>query len=521
MLIYNLNEDGKSYTVTGESDSSVSRIVVPDMYNGLPVTKIYGDFSECENVKEFVVGNNVENTGEGTFNLPSLERIYFGRKVNTVYGPMTLADKLTDIYFDGTEEEWENVNLVFIDDSISVIFNAKKHFGILGKAGILSLGEDRIFPYTHWDCIKGKPESTDAKKIYYDNSISGLESTDVKDAIDELNAKHFDVTALESWPDLLYLVRSGRAKDFIKVGDQFVSRKGNAELVWDVIGIDADTPVNEKNKHSLTLQLRDCYTNMPFSVPEASFFTAAGLKAGQYYIKMNNYSSAPVYYAFTLSEPLPSGGLIRISQNIVYLYASRNTASYTSFSVDSSSASEDDMTGTRLNQENYHTHTEMGTTNYMESDVRKWLNSEEDNWWNKSNDRSLAPIDFLSVPGFCKGMEEDFLNAVNPVRKKTVLVDGSEIVTEDKFFLLSDEEVYASGDGAYEYYKENSSFTYPNKGRDSIRIKLLDSEPRHWWLRTPAAGDGGLIRVLTDGTVGEVRFYKVLAYGMAPACCIC
>ncbi len=521
MLIYKLNEDGKSYTVTGESDVSVSRIVIPDTYNGLPVTKIYGSFFECENLEEIVVGNNVENTGEGTFDLPSLERIYFGRKVKTIYGPMTTAEKLTDIYFSGTEEEWGNINFVFIDDSISVIYNAKKHFGFLGKTGILSLGEEKIFPYTHWDCVKGKPESIDSKKVMYDNSTSGLLSTDVKNAIDELNAKHFDVTALESWTDLLHLVRSGRAKDFINVGDQFVSWKGDTELAWDVIGIDADTPSDNDKKHSLTLQLRKCYIQMPYAAPEASYFTAKELKAGQYYIRMKNYASDSRFFAFTLKEDLPAGGLVRISSNTVYVYKSRMENYYDSYYVDSFSTSDYNMPGTFLDQENYCIHAEMGMLNYMHSDVRNWLNSEEDDWWYHKNDLSLAPVDYLSVPGFCKDMDEDFLNAVNPVRKKTVLWDGSEIVTEDKFFLLSAEEVYAAEGNAYEYYKANSSLSAPGAGADSIRVKKLGSVPNTWWLRTPAEADKGIKKVYLTGTVTDTKATDIVAFGIAPACCIC
>lgn len=521
MLVYDLNSDGASYSVIGEDDLSVTRIEIPDTYNSLPVTEVSAYFGDCENLKEIVVGHNVTKTDLDVFNIPSLEKIYFGRGIRLVYGSMADTVNLTDVYYSGTAEKWENVRVLFFDDTGTVMENATMHFGVLGKAAVLTSEEEKIFPYTHWNCIKEKPETIDSRKVLYDNSTSGLSADTVKKAIDELNAKNFDVTALDSWTDLLHLVRSGRAKEFVNVGDQFVSLKDGEELVWDVIGIDADVPVNEENKHSLTLQLRDCYANMPYSVPEASHFTAAALQPGQYYIKMKNYSSDPVYYGFTLNETLPMGGLIRISENTVYLYKSRKTESHSSFAVDSVSTSAEDMTGTYLKQENYHIHTEMGTLNYGESDIRKWMNSEEADWWDFANDRSLAPVDYLSIPGFCNGMDEDFLNAVNPVRKKTVLADGSEIVTEDKFFLLSDEEVYASGDGAYEYYKENSSLTEAGVYKDAARIKNFESNPRHWWLRNPASGDGGLMRVLTDGGVGSLRFAKILAYGIAPACCIC
>ena len=163
----------------------------------------------------------------------------------------------------------------------------------------------------------------------------------------------------------------------------------------------------------------------------------------------------------------------------------------------------------------------MGATNYKVSDIRKWLNSAEDNWWSYSSDWSLASSEYSTVSGFCKDMDEDFLNAVNPVVKRTVLADGSEVVTEDKFFLLSSEEVYASEGTAYEYYRENTSLPAPGTTKENSRIKMFDSAPRHWWLRNAAPRDNGLMRVLTDGGVGSVKAAKILAYGVAPACVIC
>lgn len=519
MLTYILNDDGLSYCALEGADTAVMQIVVPDEYNGLPVTVLSANFSDFNNLKEIVTGKNIREISFGTLEFPSLERLYLRKGIAEINGP--LEENLTDIFYEGTEEEWNNVNWYLVDDAENVLGKINKHFGVFGKSVVLSFGEEKIFPFTHWDCIKGKPEEISSEKVSYDSSISGLEALNVKDAIDKLNAKLFDVTSLSSWKELLYLVRSGRAREFIRIGDQLVSMKNGKELVWDVIGIDEDEPVNPEHKYSVTLQLRDCFNNMPYSVPEASYFSVSVLSPGQYYLKINNYSSSPVYYSFTLSEELPMGGLIRISENTVYLYRKRTENYYSSFAVDFTSSNEEDMTGTFLNQENYHIHNELGSVNYKDSDIRKWLNTSETGWWAHSHGRSLAPLDYLSAAGFCNGMDEDFLNSINPVRKKTVLPDGSEVITEDKFFLLSDDEVYAWGNNAYKYYIENSSISEPSYSKDSSRIKMFESAPRHWWLRNPAAGDNGLMRVLTDGGVGSVKATKILAYGVAPACCIC
>lgn len=521
MLVFSLNDSGTAYTVSDILDLTVEKVVIPDEYEGLPVTEVTAIFSVAENLKEIVFGNNVRYTEFDVLNVPSLEKVYFGRNIKTICGPFDNANKLSHIYYSGTEEEWQNVNISFGNEDAENYFRAEKHFGILGKSSFLTFEDETIFPYTHWDCVKGKPETIDGRKIYFDNSTSGLKAENVKDAIDELNSKHFDASAIDSWETLLYLVRSGKAGDYINVGDQFVSIKDGAELVWDVIGIDQDTPADADKKHSITLQTRDCYINMPFSVPEGTYFSVGELKAGEYYIELINYDSPSKFYSFTLTEDLPSDSMIRICDNMVYLYASRRTASYASFAVDSVSDSEDGLTGQKLTPGNVALHSEMGNTDYSQSDIRKWLNSSEKDWWSISNDYSLAPLDYMLIPGFCAGMDEGFLNAVNPVKKKTIISDGSEVITEDKFFLISSEEVFAEGTNAYEYYKENSIFTSPDKQGDACRIKIFDQSPRHWWLRNSAGGDNGLMRVLTDGAVGAVKVKKFLVYGIAPACCIC
>ena len=109
MLGYVLNPTGDSYEVFKTNDNSAEKIVIPDMYNGLPVTSVRASFENCTNLKELVVGNNVEKTYFGVFNCASLEKIYFGRSIETISGPFAACEKLTDIYFSFGEEEWENI----------------------------------------------------------------------------------------------------------------------------------------------------------------------------------------------------------------------------------------------------------------------------------------------------------------------------------------------------------------------------------------------------------------------------
>ena len=67
-----------------------------------------------------------------------------------------------------------------------------------------------------------------------------------------------DIT-VTSWKAVQEVVRAGKAAEVFAIGDQIECQHGKyGTLVWDVIGIDHDTPANSEFKHSLTIQLHDC-----------------------------------------------------------------------------------------------------------------------------------------------------------------------------------------------------------------------------------------------------------------------
>lgn len=521
MLEYILNSDGSSYEVVGETDKSLSRIVIPDTYNGLPVTSVSALFDSFPNLTEIVFGNNVERTSYGTLDIATLERIYFGRAIFSVSGPFYECEKLSNIYYSGTKEQWEQVNIVTVDDSITIFKKAKIHYGVLGCGGFLTYQNETLFPYTHWDCVKGKPESIGAEKISYDNSISGIDADNVKAAIDELNAKSFDSSSLQSWDELMHLVRSGKAREYISIGDEFVCKRGDEELSWTVIGIDEDTPSDTRHTHSITLQLSECYTSMPYGYPEAAYYCFNALDAGKYYIGLKNYESGKRYFSFTLDEALPADSLIRISSNRVFFYKDRYSNPYKAVNADSVTNTADGLEGTELENANYRIHNNMGTLDYTKSDLRYWLNSEKSDWWVSDTIFSLKPTKIADISGFLKGMDSDFLNAVNPVVKKLVLANGTETEINDKFFIPSTEEVYADGKKPYSFYKENSSLTSSGKSADTARMKTLDGSATDWWLRNCESGDIGLTKVSQDGSVVAFESSGEESKGILPTCCIC
>ena len=73
---------------------------------------------------------------------------------------------------------------------------------------------------------------------------------------------------VESWKQVQKIVRSGEASSVFHLGDQFVSYYGASQIIWEVIGIDVDTPADSQFTHSMTLQTKDCLHNIQFDAKE-------------------------------------------------------------------------------------------------------------------------------------------------------------------------------------------------------------------------------------------------------------
>lgn len=84
----------------------------------------------------------------------------------------------------------------------------------------------------------------------------------------EMAGKMGVVGTVGSWKDVQAIVRRGQAERYFAVGDQLMSTFDGAPIIWDVIGINDDTPTDESSAYSLTIQTRDCLMNIQFDAPE-------------------------------------------------------------------------------------------------------------------------------------------------------------------------------------------------------------------------------------------------------------
>lgn len=387
-----------------------------------------------------------------------------------------------------------------------------------------------------------------AQNVSYDNSDSGLDAGDVKAAVDELAKKIGGVAniVVESWEDVQKIVRMGLASNTFAIGDQLTCQRGSTTLVWDIIGIDHDTPTDKNFKHSLTLQLHDCLAGVQFDAREALFYIENGLAAGTYNftVKQHSWVSTDVgkTFQFTLTQPIPAGGQIvllstynvAIAGTTVKTYASSTTTTEIEVAT-VSEGSEGTSLGDVNNSINGNTNSLqrglLGNNRYSQSAIKQYLDSDgaAGSFWNPQNIFDRPPSWVASQAGFQKDMDVDFLAVLGEVDKitalNTVSDGGGSETSAEKFFLLSRTEVYGGKEGsisegnAYPYYSETSDLSAAGTGADTNRIKYRNGAAQYWWLRSPLTSGSYYVRGVNP--TGDVGNYGAgYSGGVVPACCI-
>ena len=366
------------------------------------------------------------------------------------------------------------------------------------------------------------------------------EKMDTQNALLAAIASNNGGIVVKSWKDIQAIVRLGLASKVFHIGDQLVCNKGDKQLVWDIIGFDHDVPADAQFKHSMTIQLHDLLPSaMQFDGTEALFYCETELAAGTYHFTLlAGYDTAyggGKSYQFTLTKAVPAGGVImfpwsyqkQASTVLVSTYESRTATT----AIESVAVTEG-TGGTALDTlgECNHTHRiRYGSNNWKQSAMRQFLNSKgaAGTYWTPQTNFDRPPTWNASTAGFLSDLDEDFLEVVGEVTKRTVLntvCDGGgyEDLTE-KFFLISRSEAYAGNENGieegtpYEYYSLGSDLSAAGTGDDSNRIKYRSGSATYWWLRSPYSGNGYSVRMFyPSGYLYHSSAHN--SYGVAPAC---
>ena len=359
-------------------------------------------------------------------------------------------------------------------------------------------------------------------------------------------AKDDGVLRPTSWAGVQSLVRNGLASKVFAIGDQLTCQRGNDTFVWDIIGIDHDTPVDPQFTHSLTLQLHDCFpTILQFDALEAFYYAENGLAAGTYHFTIDGTYDATyndlTSYQFTLTQAVPAGGQLCFGWTYNTQASATKVTSYasaTSTTAIEQVAVSEGADGTNLrkltaagdfsNNLNSILRVRYGSNNYKESAIRQWLGSSAaaGSVWTPQTKFDRPPSWAANTAGFMNGMDADFLAVIGKthivVTRNTVCDGGGYDEMDDYFFLLSRSEIYGGvevsgvNEGSpYPYYADYSDLSAAGMGNDSNRIKYRGGTAQFWWNRTPSFGSGSNV-VYTAGYVGSNGANN--SYGVAPAC---
>lgn len=353
------------------------------------------------------------------------------------------------------------------------------------------------------------------------------------------------------------VVAAGNAPAVFPVGTQLVNTyTGNDgktyDCPWDVVQPDGIAE-GETGTTAPAMVLQMHYAslnNIQFSAYQAFFVVPeAGLVAGTYNVKMGLDWGITVkngtVYQFTLTKNAPAGARLTGFYNApdvapanwkVYVYKDQNKSELLeTCSVSAGSAGIN--LGTFLAKPNGNLNglhpVGYGDSRWYKSAYRQYLNSDAaaGGWWTPQDGWDMKPDQADTVPGFLAGFSDDFKAALTRVKVvtygNTVTDDGSAVVTYDKIFLPSLEEIYClpqvSGEGTYwPYWKERTGAkttqelwqTYPLRITRDLAQRTVSRGVR---LRSTYIGSASYeFCVVSDGHIGA--WYATSAFRSAPAC---
>lgn len=292
------------------------------------------------------------------------------------------------------------------------------------------------------------------------------------------------------------VVAAGNAPAVFPVGTQLVNtytgKDGKVyDCPWDVVKTD-DIAEGETGTTAPAMVLQMHYASLEdiqFSAYQAFFVVPeAGLVAGTYNVKMGlNWGTnvkTGTTYQFTLTKNAPAGARLTGFYNApntaptdwkVYVYKDQMKSEL--LETCNVSAGEAGMNlGTFLAKPNGKLNSLhpvcYGDNRWYKSAYRQYLNSDlpAKHWWQPQDEFDMKPDQADTVPGFLAGFSDNFKNALTRTKVvtygNTITDDGSAVVTYDKIFLPSLEEIYCSpqvsGEGTYwPYWKERTGAKTP------------------------------------------------------------
>ena len=354
------------------------------------------------------------------------------------------------------------------------------------------------------------------------------------------------------------VVAAGNAPAVFPVGTQLVNtytgKDGKVyDCPWDVVKTD-DIAEGETGTTAPAMVLQMHYASLEdiqFSAYQAFFVVPeAGLVAGAYNVKMgldwdSNVKTGTVYQ-FTLTKNAPAGARLTGFYNApdvapanwkVYVYKDRMKSELLE-TCNVTAGDAGTNLGTFLAKPNGNLNglhpVGYGDNRWWKSAYRQYLNSDAPakEWWAPQDEWDMKPDQADTVPGFLAGFSDDFKAALTRVKVvtygNTVTDDGSAVVTYDKIFLPSLQEIYCSpqvsgeGTGYWPYWKERTGAKTPQALWQTYPLRItrdLAQRTVGRYARLRSAGRGGGGNAFCVNSSGNVGGWSAIgATRCAPAC---
>ena len=354
------------------------------------------------------------------------------------------------------------------------------------------------------------------------------------------------------------VVAAGNAPAVFPVGTQLVNaytgKDGKVyDCPWDVVKTD-DIAEGETGTTAPAMVLQMHYASLEdiqFSAYQAFFVVPeAGLVAGTYNVKMGldwgtNVKNGTVYQ-FTLTKNAPAGARLTGFHNApdvapanwkVYVYKDQQKSELLE-TCNVSAGSAGTNLGTFLAKPNGNLNglhpVGYGDNRWHKSAYRQYLNSDAaaGGWWTPQDEWDMKPDQADTVPGFLAGFSDDFKAALTRVKVvtygNTVTDDGSAVVTYDKIFLPSLQEIYCSpqvsgdGTGYWPYWKERTGAKTPQALWQTYPLRItrdLAQRTVGRGVRLRSANRGDVYSAFSVTSSGGVLNWGALtAIRCAPAC---
>ena len=322
-------------------------------------------------------------------------------------------------------------------------------------------------------------------------------------------------------------------------GDEIIVHETTAEIAFDIVGIDQDTPADSNFTHSLSLMAHKVYIQAAFDAKEALFAFGEGLAAGTYHFTIENQpwvaGDVGKTIQFTLASAIPAGGQLVVNNGYnatmvgatisAFASGTSTTAAETVTMSEGSDGTDlgsvaNALTGTTTNSIQ---RALLGSNNWSQSAARQYLNSGKaaNTYWSPKTKWDRPPGYAATTAGFLKGLDADFVSVLGKVVKttsqNTVTDGGGGAQSEELIFLPSRSEIYGSAE--ISGVNEGAIYDYYKNATNADRIKYQGTAARDWFLRTPYASSAGGVRcVASSGVLSSDK--AINANGLVPACCI-